>query len=100
MKFRLEIGHEERHQIEFSRDAFTGKTTLMVDGVETLVINPLNPLTFFSFSLVKRYEFDIGETEKLKLVIEHERPLLLAGLRSHKYRAYVDGELVKEKEGM
>jgi hypothetical protein len=54
---------------------------------------------FLSLNLVKRYEFRVGQTEQHDVAIEKERKLMLAGFRKHKYRAFVDGQIVAQHEG-
>ena len=49
------------------------------------------------FARVRRYEFAIGRAEKHQIVVEHERPTILAGFRRQTYRIFADGQLVLER---
>jgi hypothetical protein len=40
------------------------------------------------FNLKQRYEFEVGKLETHEVVLEEERPLLLAGLRPQVYRVF------------
>jgi hypothetical protein len=99
MQFTLEIGDKEKSTIEFSRNWFTGAMTILVDGQRVAHQSPLSPATHFSGTLKRHYEFEAGKTEKHKVVLEKERPLLFAGGRPQIYRVFVDGELVHEQSG-
>jgi hypothetical protein len=99
MKFVLEIGDREKSKVEFSRNWFTGAMKILVDGLRVAHQSPLSPATHFAVKLKRRYEFEVGEAEKHKVVLENERPLLLAGVRAHTYRVFVDGHLVHEQSG-
>ena len=98
MRFQLEVGIE-KCRIEFTRDCVTGHATVTIDGERITVKSGLSPFTHFSFHLTNRYEFQVGTKETHQVVIEHERPLLFAGFRPHKYRAFVDGSLAEEHRG-
>jgi hypothetical protein len=99
MKFTLEIGDKEKAKIEFSRNWFTGAMRAFVDGRQVAQQSPFSIFTHFSFRLRRRYEFMVGSTEKHKIVLEKQRPLLFAGFRSHVYRVFVDDKLVHEQQG-
>jgi hypothetical protein len=94
MQFSFEVGEREHHSVEFSFNQMWGNLKITVDGEPVY-----RDLRTFSLSLVKRYELTVGDEEEHEVVIEHERKLLLAGLRPQKYRVYVDGELVLKREG-
>lgn len=99
MKFELEVGSTEKHQITFDRSWFTGAMSIKVDGHEVASRSSLNPATHVFFELVERFPFSVGQGDRHDVLIEHERPVLIAGLRPHKYRVFVDGQLVQERRG-
>jgi hypothetical protein len=72
-----------------------GLLSISVDNVEVI-----REQRTFSLSLVRKYEFGVGTSERHSVRIEKVRKLLLAGVRPQKYRVYVDGQLIKEYEGM
>jgi len=99
MKFVLEIGDKEKLQVDFSRNWFTGAMMILVDGRRVAHQSPLSPATHFGVTLKRHYKFEVGKAEKHTVVLEKERPLLLAGVRAHTYRVFVDGQLVYEQNG-
>jgi hypothetical protein len=48
---------------------------------------------------VKRYTFVVGQGERREVTIEHERPVVLGGLRPNKYRVFVDGQMTEMHQG-
>lgn len=96
MKFTLEVGQQERHRIDYTRNWFTGKESLLADGQVVASRTILSPSNYWSFPLTRRYEFSVGPHA---VVFEKQRPLLIAGLRPHTYRILVDGRLVHEQSG-
>jgi hypothetical protein len=99
MKFTLEVGDKQRSRIEFFRSAWTGRLCILADGCVVAQQSPYLLSTHFSFANVWQYEFSIGRGERHKVVIEHERPPLLACFRPHTYRVFVDSRLVHEQNG-
>ncbi len=99
MKFTLEVGDKEKSTIEFSRNCWTGAMQTLVDGRSVARQNPFSPFTHFSGARKRRYEFSVGKTETHKVVLEKERPWLVAGFRRQTYRVFVDGKLVHEQNG-
>jgi len=99
MKFALEVGDQERHHIEYARNWFTGKERLSADGQLIASRSILSPSNYVSFPLARRYEFSVGTSEPHAVVFEKERPLLVAGVRPHTYRVFVDGKLVFQRRG-
>ncbi len=69
----------------------------MAGGSRTRVRS--HQLPNLSVTLKRHYEFEVGKAEKHKVVLENERPLLLAGFRAHTYRVFVDGQLAHEQSG-
>jgi len=99
MRFTLEVGDREKSKIEFCRNYFTGALRALVDGRRIALQSPFSPFTHFSFTRKRHYEFSVGKTETHEVVLEKERPLLIAGFRRQTYRVFVDGELVHEQNG-
>jgi hypothetical protein len=99
MRFALEVGTHEKTRIEVCRNPWWGRMKISANGALVAARSPWNLSTHFSFEFVKRYEFTVGDNEKHKVGIEHERPRLLAGFRRQEYRVYVDGQLVEEHYG-
>ena len=99
MRFALKVGDEERCRIEFSRNWFTGRASVNLDGESTTLKSPFKLSTHFSFQRVNRYECTVGRRPTHKVVIEHERPLLFGGFWPNTYRVFVDGSLAEEHCG-
>ena len=99
MEFNLEVGMNEKHQVHFKRNWFTGKLVILVDSQPVVTKSPLNPATHVSVKLSHKYDFSFGDLEKHTIRIERIRPLLLAGLRPHEYRVFIDENLVSEHKG-
>jgi len=95
MQFSFEVGFEEKHVVRLDYNQMIGQLSIYVDNREVI-----NELRMFSLSLVRKYEFVVGENERHSVRIEKERKLFMAGLRKQKYRVYVDGQLLREYEGM
>ncbi len=94
MKIVFDVGKEEKHYVLFSFNQFFGSIEIQVDGIQTL-----SETQMFSHQLVKNYEFDVGVKEVHSVRIEKERKLILAGFRKHKYRVFVDEDLIEERIG-
>lgn len=99
MKFTLEIGEKEKHQIDYYRNWFWGTERLRADGKLVASRSVVSPSNYVSFPLCRRYEFSVGEVEKHTVVFEKQRSLLFAGVRPQVFRVLVDGKLVFEKRG-
>lgn len=95
MQFSFEVGFEEKHIVSLDFNQMMGQLSIKVDDREVI-----KELRMFSLSLVKTYEFMVGTNERHSVRIEKERKLFLAGLRKQKYRVYIDGQLIREYEGM
>jgi hypothetical protein len=95
MQFQFEVGAAEKHQVEFYFNQFWGNLHIKVDGNKII-----KKLIIFSFSLVRRYRFTVGEKEQHEVLIEKHRPLFMAGFRPSLYKVFVDGALALEKKGM
>ncbi|WP_299468420.1 hypothetical protein [uncultured Gimesia sp.] len=99
MQFSIDIGREQNLSIEFKRNWFTGRTTIIIDGNEKTLKDPYSFSTHFDFEFTKRWDFLIEIPEPAKLVVEQIRPVFFGGLQPHRYNVYLDDSLVLEKCG-
>ena len=99
MRFTLDVGNQEKNHIEFYRNPCSGRMRIKVNDRLVAQKSPWHFSTHVNFEWVKHYEFTVGEKERHQVVIEHERPFLLGGLRRQKYRVYLDGQLAQEHYG-
>jgi Fas apoptotic inhibitory molecule (FAIM1) len=88
--FWFDVGHEERHRVEFAFNRWWGRLKIKVDG-SVVVSDQL----MFSFKLTKRYEFTVGETEKHLVAIVKKRALLFGGALPSTYQVFIDGQHVQ-----
>lgn len=95
MQFSFEVGEQEKHTVSLDFNQMIGTMRIAVDGRDVV-----NELRMFSLSLVKAYEFTVGVNERHAVRIEKHRKLFFAGLRNQKYRVFIDGQLLREYEGM
>lgn len=95
MQFSFEVGSDEKHVVALDYNQTIGLMSISVDGREVV-----REKRMFSLSLVRRYEFAVGTGERHIVRVEKERKLFLAGVRNQKYRVYVDGQLMREYEGI
>jgi hypothetical protein len=99
MRFTVEIGDKERSRIEVYRNWFTGTFHILADDKVVAQRRPLSLFTHFNVQMVRRYEFVVGHMERHNVVVTHERPIFVAGLRPQTYRVFVNGQLVHEQSG-
>ena len=80
--------------VKFSRNPFTGRCTLNTGTkVETLQ-SPWNPFTHFYLKTTRRWLCSVKGHD---IVIEKERPVFLAGVRSQAYKIFIDGMFIQEQ---
>jgi len=91
MKFTLEVGTLERHQIEFDFNQLLGRSVLKVDGREVFRKN-----RWFSEPVVESYDLEISGRDQIRLRIIKERKLLMAS----RYKVYVDNRLTQLYQGV
>jgi hypothetical protein len=122
MKFSFEVGQDETHQIEFQWSKWLGVAKIWVDGT---LIQQSRPLAFSELAqlaemrgiggqarylsqavrgpaalqMIRGWEFEVGGEEKHAIRIEKERPVILAAIRPHIYRLFIDGQLANEFRG-
>jgi hypothetical protein len=122
VKFNFEVGQQEKHRVDFSWEKMFGVAKIWVDGDLILKSRPLalaelaqatqlhtvtGSVRYLSGmasgsarpDLTVGWTFEVGQTEQHMVRIEKERPLLLAAVRPHRYRIFVDDELVQECVG-
>jgi hypothetical protein len=93
MKLAFDVGGIA---VEFSRSWFSGRVTLTADGERQVLQSPLDPFTHFSMQAQRQWQCTVNGRQ---IVIEKQRPVLLAGFRPQTYRIFVDGNLVVERTG-
>jgi hypothetical protein len=72
---------------------------ITADGQQVAFVDPTRLSTHFNFKWVKRYTFVVGQGERHEVTIEHERPVMLGGLRSNMYCVFVDGQMTEMHQG-
>jgi hypothetical protein len=90
MKFTLEVGAQERHQIEFEFNQLLGRSVIRVDDREVFRKN-----RWFSEPIVESYDVEISGHEQIRMRIVKERKLLV----SSRYKVYVDNRLTQLYQG-
>ncbi|MEO7298916.1 MAG: hypothetical protein ABI042_10115 [Verrucomicrobiota bacterium] len=91
MKFSLEIGETEKHNIKYTFNQLFGRLTITVND------KPIKRcLRLFDEPLRELHVFTLGEREKFAVKIEKERKLLFG----QKNRVFVNDRLVKYCEGV
>lgn len=63
MRFAFEVGENEKSQIEFCRNWFTGTMQILVAGRKVTYQGPFSLSTHFDWNLRRCYEFAVGKTE-------------------------------------
>lgn len=117
MRFSFEVGQAEPHTVEFYWGQMFGTLQIkvdhkIVDEKSLTLFSPTNltapldvaeheklKLGALEIQLVEKWSFEVGIYEKHRVRIEKERAKLLAGLRPHIYRVFVDDELIEEHRG-
>jgi predicted secreted protein len=82
---------------ELTRNWFTGSFVLTAGGQTWQLQSPFNPTTHFSFAMHRHWHVSINGHD---VRIEKQRPVLIAGFRSHTYRVFIDGKQALEQSGM
>jgi hypothetical protein len=99
MRISLDFGPNNKHRLEYSRNWFTGRERLEVDGKLIASRSIISVSNYVSFPLCRRYECTIDSETPLHVVFEKQRPLLVAGIRPHTYRVIVDGSVIFNQRG-
>ena len=90
--YEFEVGTTEKHRVAFHWGQWWGLATITVDGAEV----HHERHNFSLGTLTRVYEASVGVSESHAVRIEKTRPRFFAGLRTHTFKAFVDGELVGE----
>jgi len=90
MKFRLDVGHMERHTIDFNFNQLLGRTVIKLDGKQIF-----RKERWFSEPVVDAYDCIVSGRENIHLRIEKERKWLVAS----KYKVFVDNRLTQLYQG-
>lgn len=96
MRFTIDVDGKGEHHVEFSRDWFTGRAVVRIDGKPQTLAGLMDFSTHFTLQLVRKWRFLVAQHE---VVIEKFRPVFFAGLRPQIYRVFVDGTLIDEHHG-
>jgi hypothetical protein len=122
MRFTIEIGQQERHQVDFLWSKWFGVAKIWVDGIlkqksQPLALEELAQLASLrgvsgqarflretlsgkaAPQMIRGWSIEVGEREKHSVLIEKERPAVLAAFRSHIYRVFIDGHFSVEHVG-
>lgn len=89
------VGDREKHSIEYTFDQMWGWLTITVDG--RLIVRKFITL---SLRLRRSFEFEVGIEERHTIRIDKTRPLLVAFARPQPTRAFCDGALVAQDDGV
>lgn len=92
MTFTCLIG--DNAWLEFQRSNVWGSVSASVNGRRVFSVSPFNLTTLLGTSAVRRYRFTITEPERIEVVVEKHRPLVLAGFRNNEYRVFANGKQV------
>jgi hypothetical protein len=91
MKFVIEVGTRDKHQIEFVFNQLFGQSLLKVDGREVF-----KKKRWISEPVVDSYDMEISGPEHIHLrIVKQRKPLLGA-----KYSVYVDNRLTQVFQGV
>jgi len=95
MKFQIDVGDQEKHQVEFTHEKTWGGVQFSVDGaaVPAGATPPLSLNRECVFTLL------VGEQEKHEVRVQLVRPWLFAAFRRWTYTVFVDGKAVRTQEG-
>ncbi len=117
MKFSFEVGQGEPHRVDFFWGQMFGTLQIKIDGkiIDEKSFTLFSPTSFtapldvpddeklkfgiIEVLLVEKWSFEVGIYEKHNVRIEKQRTKLLAGLRPHTYRVFIDDELFEEHRG-
>ena len=85
MKFKIEVGEIEKHQVEFTYNQLAGRVTIKVD--EKIIRNSVRLLNEPAHEV---YQFVVGQMVRTEVRIEKWRKQLFGSRNCF----YVDGRLV------
>ena len=86
MKFNIEVGQEEKHNVEFSFHQLTGNLEIRVDGKVVVQSKRL-----INEPIRETYQLTVGEQEKTNVLIEKcRRPFF-----GHRRRVWLNNRLAQ-----
>ena len=91
MKFSIDLGDNEKHTFEFNFNQLLGRSIVKVNGEVVY-----RKARWFSEPLVDKYDFEVGQFERVRVRIEKMRKRLFAS----KYCVYVDNRLARLYQGV
>ena len=91
MRFSIDLGNNEKHTFEFNFNQLLGRSVVKVNGEEVFRKD-----RWFSEPLVDKYDFEVGQFERVRIRIEKIRKRLFAS----RYCVYVDNRLAQLHQGM
>ncbi|MFF9563540.1 hypothetical protein ACF1AJ_09365 [Leifsonia sp. NPDC014704] len=89
------VGQDEKHVVDFAFDQMWGWLTIAVDRAVII-----KKFITFSLHLRRTFEFTVGNVERHAIRIEKSRPLFASFARPQPTRAFCDGVLVAEDDGI
>lgn len=95
LKFKMEVGTEEEHAIDFTVNQFWGHVDIRVDG--KLYLHRKLKGVLFKQSWI--FEIQVGNVEKNDIKIELVKSLFPVGLRECTAWVYINGEKTNEFTG-
>jgi hypothetical protein len=91
VRFNLDVGVQERHEVEFRWAQGKGETRFFVDGNQVFYDK-----TYIGVSLSRTFEFDVGQPEHHLVTVVRTRRPPFSDTRKHDFSVYVDGRQVGE----
>ena len=91
ISFKLNIGDQERHQVEFRWAQWKLEARFIMDGNEVFYDR-----TRFGLRMSKKYEIRVGDSEVHTVAVVRRRHLPQSVFRKQDFSAYLDGQLVGE----
>jgi hypothetical protein len=91
MRFKIELGENEKHVIEYDFNQLLGKLIIKVDD------KPVQQSTrMFSEPVREDFEINVGDHEKFKVRIEKERKQLFGAIN----RVFINNRLTQLYQGV
>lgn len=92
---RFTVGDREKHDVVYTFDQVWGWLTVSVDG--RIIVKRFVTVTFRLSSAI---EVEVGEKERHTVLIEKTRPLMFAFANPQPIRAFSDGVLIAQDDGV
>ena len=91
VSFSIEVGDQEKHQVEFRWAQWNASARFFVDGAEVFHEKHLMGL-----KISRKYEITVGDREPHAVAVVKKRPIPSSALRKQAFSAFVDDHLVGE----